>query len=174
MTTNLATTQKGIMVRVWPLALTLGAVLLPFLIHNQWFTGPLVNAALIVVLFCLGWRAAALVAFLPSLAALGGGLLPIIAAPLIPIIIAGNLILITVIYQITKIKFSLKTYWFALTLAALAKFFVMFLAAKGVTALLGWSPLNILINTMFSWPQLITALVGGVLAFGAWRSRKMI
>ncbi len=42
------------------------AALLPFFIHIQWLTGPIMNAIFIIVLFLSGLRSAIIVAFVPS------------------------------------------------------------------------------------------------------------
>jgi len=79
--------------------LVLGSVatFLPFFIHVQWLTGPIVNAILILTLFLVGIRGALVVALIPSLMALAGGLIPGILAPVVPFIMISNVIFILVI-----------------------------------------------------------------------------
>jgi len=73
------------------------ATVLPFLIHIQWFTGPIINAILILTLFLVGIRSAFVVCLVPSLMALSGGLLPAILAPIIPFIMISNVIFVLTI-----------------------------------------------------------------------------
>ena len=70
------------------------ATFLPFLIHIQWITGPVINALLILILFVAGIRAALLMCLVPSVMALAGGLLPAVLAPVVPFIMIGNVIFI--------------------------------------------------------------------------------
>jgi len=85
-------------VNVWAIAQFLGlagvATLLPFFIHLQWITGPVINAILILILFLVGIRSALVVCLIPSLMALAGGLLPAILAPVIPFIMISNVIFV--------------------------------------------------------------------------------
>ena len=73
------------------------ALFLPFLIHLQWITGPIINALLILILFLVGIRSALVVALIPSLMALAGGLLPAVLAPAVPFIMISNVIYILTI-----------------------------------------------------------------------------
>ena len=76
------------------------ATALPFFIHLQWITGPIINAIFILVLFLVGIRSALVVALIPSLMALSGGLLPAILAPVVPFIMIGNAIYVLAIDRI--------------------------------------------------------------------------
>lgn len=149
----------------WSLVLALAAAFVPFLIHNQWITGPLVNAVLIIVLFLSGRRLAMVIAFVPSLMALSGGLLPLIAAPLVPIIILSNLVFIASIDYFYHRFHGAEPYWPAVVFGSLLKFAFLSIAAKVMVMFMNSPKLEMIINTMFSWPQLFSALLGGIVAF---------
>ena len=65
------------------------AVILP-LFHQQWLTGPLVNAILFIAVVLLGSQNAIIMGLLPSTIALAAGLLPAVLAPMVPFIIISN------------------------------------------------------------------------------------
>ncbi|HNX11322.1 MAG TPA: hypothetical protein PKI61_04235 [bacterium] len=165
LTSSLALEKVDSRTWVWSLLLAFTAAAAPFFIHNQWITGPLVNAVLIIVLFLSGWRLAALVAFVPSLMALSGGLLLPIMAPLVPVIILSNLVFISTInYLYYRLKGN-EPYWPAVVSGALFKFAFLFVVAKAVVKFLNEPRLETLVNAMMSWPQLFSALLGGIIAF---------
>lgn len=151
------------------------ATMLPFFIHLQWITGPLVNAILIVVLFLIGLRGAVIVALVPSLMALSSGLLPAVLAPVVPFIMISNLILIFSldwIYQRNKnVKFG---YWLGLIAGASAKFLFLLASVSWITRLLLKQELAVKVGQMMSWPQLATALAGGVIAWAVLKWLKRI
>lgn len=136
------------------------AVLLPALIHSQAITGPIVNATLFLATFLFSPHIAILIGLLPSLVALATGLLPAPLAPMIPFIIIGNTILILVFYYLKK-----KNFWLGVTLASLLKFLFLFSTSSLVIGLLLKKELAKNVALMMNWPQLITALFGGVIAY---------
>lgn len=140
----------------WTLGFTLAAVIFPaILAHspaNQWITGTIVNAILFLAVWRVGMANAALVAALPSSIALTRGLLPAPMAILVPYIILSNIILIAVFYFFSRFPLL------AICTASLAKFIFLFAITfyfvKVASPLLG----------MMHWPQLATALAGGLIA----------
>ncbi|MDD5551972.1 MAG: iron hydrogenase [Candidatus Pacebacteria bacterium] len=136
------------------------AVLLPALIHSQAITGPIVNATLFLATFLFSPHIAILIGLLPSLVALATGLLPAPLAPMIPFIMIGNTILILVFYYLKK-----KNFWLGVTLASLLKFLFLFSTSSLVIGLLLKKELAKNVALMMNWPQLITALFGGVIAY---------
>lgn len=144
---------------VWTVGLVTASVIAPAILahtsQNQWITGTLVNA----VLFLAAWRLnlvnASLVAILPSSVALLRGLLPAPMALIIPYIIASNIVLIAIFSLLRKRMLV------GVVLASLAKFLLLF----SVTVFLV-SRMNEPLVAMFQFPQLITALAGGLLALG--------
>lgn len=150
-------------------ALLTGAVTIAPLFHQQSITGPIVNAALFVSVFLLGTQNAILVGLIPSLIALSVGLLPAVLAPMIPFIMVANTILIVTFGYLYK-----KNFWLGVVLASLLKFIFLFATSSIVIDLLLKKEVATAVSTMMSWPQLITALAGGAVAFLFLKSIKKI
>jgi hypothetical protein len=132
--------------------------LIPFFIHNQWITGVLVNFILVLSCLRFSFQSTLPLAFIPSMAAIIGGLIPIQLITFIPFIITANIILVIVI-QIIKEKSVI-----AVCMAALSKFIFLYCAANYLTVhFLPEMFVNKLILLM-SWHQFATALVGGLFA----------
>jgi len=139
---------------------------LPFFIHIQSITGPIINAILILVLFLAGIRLAVIVALVPSIAALVGGLLPLPLAPMIPFIMLSNVIFIfTVDYFYNLFKDNLNGYFVGIFVGSLAKFFFLFVNTILIIKLIAKQELAVKIAQLMSWPQFFTAMVGGMIAF---------
>jgi hypothetical protein len=136
-------------------------ITVPAFIHNQFITGPLVNALLIITCAAVGPMEAVILGIFPSTVALSSGLLPLPLAPMVPFIIASNAIYITIFYYINKKSFSA-----GIIMASTLKFiFLMGSVTLIMNRLLEGSLVQKL-SVMMSWPQLITALAGGIIAFG--------
>ena len=144
-------------------AILLGiSVLAPVLGLPQLFTGTLVNAALLAAVVLVGPRAAVSIGVLPSLFAVMSGQLPGPLAPLVPLIIVGNTLLVLVFERARRRGWRL-----GVTAAAAAKFCWLFGATSLVTAGTGLlaAPVVPLALAMMGWPQLVTALAGGAIAY---------
>jgi riboflavin transporter len=142
------------------------ATILPFFIHVQWITGPIVNAMLIIVLFIVGIRSAMVLCLVPSLMALSGGLLPAVLAPVVPFIMIGNVIFVLMIDRIfLSVKNESKGYWAAIVSASLVKFLFLYFSVNLITKLLIKQELGIKVAQMMSWSQFASALAGGFLAW---------
>jgi hypothetical protein len=144
--------------------ITLGgiATFLPFIVHHQWTTGPIINAVLILSVYLLGIRSAVFIALFPSLMALSGGLLPAVLAPVVPFIMIGNIILIFLIDAGRRyIGFSA-----GLFLGSLFKFLFLYSSVAWIENLLLKSEFASKVALMMSWPQFATAIIGGILAWG--------
>ena len=134
---------------------------------SQFVTGPLVNLILIISVMTCGFASGLTVAFISPVFAKLLGIGPL--WPIIPFIMAGNIVLILVWHTIGKMKFANKyvVRIVALIAAAVCKFAVLYIGIVQVAIPLF---LNLpdaqraVISGMFSFPQLITALIGGVLA----------
>jgi riboflavin transporter len=143
------------------LAILVGiAVTAPF-IHQQLVSGTIVNATLIVGVCLLGTREALVIGLLPSSVALGCGLLPAALAPAVPYLIVGNAILVVAFDYVRRVS-----YWVGVGVAALLKAAFLTGISGVVINLLLDEQLSSKVSTMLSFPQLVTALAGGVLAFG--------
>lgn len=141
-------------------AVLVGVATMAPVLHYQPITGPLVNATLFIAAAYLGPQTAILVGLFPSLIALSLGLLPPILAPMIPFIMFGNAILI-----ITATYMSGKNYWLKVALAGSLKFLFLFGTSFIVVNYLVESQVAQNIALLMSWPQLLTALAGGIIAF---------
>jgi hypothetical protein len=145
------------------LAGTLSAVaavaLLP-LIKQQAVTGTLVNTVLFLAVVWLGFRNALWVCFIPSIFALSSGLLPAILAPFIPFIILSNAVLIGIFEVLRK-----KNFWLGIVSASFLKFTFLFLTGRLLISFLPERRLVQVISSMMTWPQLFTALFGGIITY---------
>ena len=89
LTRTLTWTKANTIASIQFIALVGVATIAP-LFHQQWVTGPIVNAMFIMAVALLGVQNAILLCLLPSTIALSVGLLPAILAPVIPFIIISN------------------------------------------------------------------------------------
>lgn len=158
-TKELALDKKLIISLTWFVLLTGVAIIVP-LFHQQIITGSIVNATLFLAVIFLGARKALFVGLIPSVIAFSVGLLPLGLAPMVPFIIVSNAILI--------LAFSLlkdKNYWLAVFSASFLKFLFLSGTSSIVISLLFEKKLVPAVAAMMSYPQFLTALAGGVLAY---------
>lgn len=139
------------------------------LIRNQFITGPIVNATLLIAVVMLGMRDGLLIGLIPSSIALGVGLLPPVLAPMIPFIIVGNAILVLTFGYLRN-----KNYWLGLVSGSILKFAFLFGTSSIVINLLLNQEVAASVAAMMSWPQLVTAIAGGLLAYGFLRGTKKL
>ena len=157
------------------LTLAIIASVVPFFIHLQWLTGPLVNAILIITLFLVGIRSALVLCLVPSLMALAGGLLPAVLAPIVPFIMISNVILVLSIEFIySSVKDTVKSFWSGVITGALLKFLFLFFSVSIISRLLIKSELAVKVAQMMSWPQFFTAFTGGMIAYIVLKSLKRL
>jgi len=145
------------------------ATLLPAFIHLQYITGPIVNAILFISAALLGVEAAILIGLIPSLVALSMGLLPAVLAPMVPFIMVSNTIMIIIFAY-----FWQKNFWSGMIMASLLKFAFLFSASSLVINLLLKKEIAAQVAAMMSWPQLLTALTGGLIALAFLKGIKKI
>jgi len=137
------------------------ATAIPAILHAQWVTGPLVNAVLFLSVIYCGLSGALIVGMIPSVIALSAGLLPVAIALAIPFIMIGNAIMVSVFYFAKK-----KGFLTGVIGGSLLKFVFLLLTVPVIAGLVAKPAIAQKVALMFSWPQLITALAGGVLAWG--------
>lgn len=137
-------------------ALTCIALFAP-LFHNQALTGPIVNATLFLGVVLIGAKYALFIGLLPSVIALCVGLLPPILAPAVPFIMLSNAVLIVVFDALRKHNF-----WLGVVSASLIKFLFLFSSSSVILKLISKKEI---VSAILSWNQLLTALMGGVIAF---------
>jgi hypothetical protein len=152
-------------------------LLIPNLGMPQWLTGPLVNALLILTVLWLGVTQAILVGLVTPLAAALSGVLPLPLLVMIPFIALSNAVFVSVFGSLRSTN-----RWTALVAGAVAKSALLFVAVTVLVA----RPLSLIvagqtqavlvpaaIANMMTWPQLLTALAGGSIAFGiAWAGSR--
>ncbi|HHY95739.1 MAG TPA: ECF transporter S component [Firmicutes bacterium] len=120
---------------------------------GQWFTGPLVNAALFVAAAAVGIGGGVFIGAVTPWVALAVGILKPPLAPAVPFIMLSNAVLVIVaglLWRRTRVG--------AIAVASVAKFCVLALSVRFLLAL------NPKVAAALGLPQLFTALVGGVLA----------
>lgn len=132
---------------------------IPLFIHNQWFTGTLINAILILSYLLFGLRRALFLTFIPSIAALTTGLLPLVLVPIIPFIVAGNILLILIFHYFEHLNNILK-----ITLAAFLKFVFLYTSTYFITQFFLFDMQYSIVFLLFGWHQFATALMGGLIA----------
>lgn len=153
-------------------AILLGlSVMAPMVGLPQLFTGTLVNAALLVATVLLGPRAALSIGVLPSLFAVVSGQLPAPLAPLVPLIMLGNALLVVVFHVLRK-----RGWWLGAVTAAVVKFCWLFGATGLLAAATGLlaAPVVPVALTVMGWPQLATALSGAVVAYAVLRPARRL
>jgi len=143
------------------------ATVAPMFIHSQPITGPLINATLFITASFLGIEAAIMVGLIPSVIALSFGLFPAILAPMVPFIMISNALLVIVFGLVQK-----KNYWLGIVSASLLKFIFLFATSSVVIGLLTKKEIAAKVAGIMSWPQLLTALVGGIIAWLVIRTIK--
>jgi len=165
---TMANVQTKILAKVkwesiaWFISLMAVVAVVPHYVHNQFITGPIVNAVLFIAAAVLGAGNAILIGLVPSVVALVSGLLPTPLAPMVPFIMISNAILILAFSYTKKIN-----YWAGVLGGTLFKYAFLYLTSTVVVGLI--SNQNIATKaaaTMMAWPQIVTAIVGGVIAFG--------
>jgi hypothetical protein len=140
------------------------AVAAPIFFKQQLITGTIVNATLIIGASLLGARDGLLIGLIPSSVALATGLLSPALAPMIPFIIVGNAVLVIAFSYLKNVNF-----WLGLVVGALLKFVFLCGMSSIIVGLLINKQLAPTVAQMMNWPQLATAIAGGIVAFGALR-----
>lgn len=129
-------------------------------INIQMITGTLVNATLFISVALLGVPAAILIGIIPSVISSVTGLLPAAILPMVPFIIFSNAIMILIFSGLHK-----KSYWKGVVAASFVKFAFLSVASSFVIGYFVSEKVAAKIALMMSYPQLLTALSGGVLAY---------
>lgn len=136
------------------------ALFLPSVIHQQAITGPIINAVLLLSSLLLGPSTAMMIGLIPSVVALSRGLLPAPLAPVVPFIMISNALYIFVFSQLKE-----KSFAGAVAAASIIKFSLLHFVSQFLLASLLPSKFLTPAANMMSWPQLVTALAGGFIAW---------
>ena len=131
--------------------------------NNNFIVGPLVNAVLIIATAAAGlWGGTAIAVIVPFVSALTNkaAIAPIILT-FSPFIAAGNFILVLCSHLFMK-----KNKAVGIGLGAFLKFLFLFASITVFTSMANIQPkIAASLMLLFSWPQLITAVIGGIIAF---------
>lgn len=132
-----------------------------FLPNSNFIVGSIVNACLLISVAAVGLRGAALLSILSPLTSLINNHAPIAAAllPFAPFIAAGNFLYALIFYLLMK-----KSKLTGIVVGSLAKFALLYAAINLFLNLLSFPKFAKILLMLFSWPQLITALIGGAIA----------
>ena len=127
---------------------------------GQFVTGSCVNLVLAVAVLCCGPASGLTVALLSPFFAFLLGIGPAFIQ-IVPFIALANAVYVLLIHFLGR-----KNRFAALGTAAVCKFAVLYLlVAKLLVPTLGLPDAKMsVVSTGFSWPQLVTALIGGLLA----------
>ncbi len=131
---------------------------------NQLITGTLVNLILIIMTLTVGLGSGVTIGVLSSLLAMVMGVGPIF--PIItPFIAIGNALLVVTYKLIVKTHETIRFY-IAIIIAAIVKCVFLWLTIPfALNYISDIKPAQLqMLTIMFSWPQAITALCGGLLA----------
>lgn len=119
----------------------------------QFITGPIVNAILYLAAMSIGWSGGVVIGICTPIIAAMRGILPPPLAPLIPFIALGNGVLVVLFFWLQA-----KNRILGIIIASTVKFLIL---VTGVNLLVQVPPPVI---QMMSFPQLITAVIGGLIA----------
>jgi len=158
MNTQTLTIKKEVVVIF--IALISVAVGAPLLFKQQFITGPIVNATLILGTVLLSSREGILIGLLPSTIALGAGIISPVLAPMIPFVILGNAILVLTFTYLSKVN-----YWLGAIAGSALKFAFLYFTSTLVIKLVVNQQVAPAIAQTMNWPQLVTALAGSIIAF---------
>jgi hypothetical protein len=151
------------------LVLVAVAAVASLITKQQYITGSIVNAALIIGTAWLGTRDGLLIGLIPSSFALAVGILNPILAPMVPFIIIGNAILVLSFGYLKNVN-----YWLGVVVGSLLKFGFLYATSRIVIGLLINKQVAPAVANTMSYPQLVTALVGGIVAFGVIALREKL
>jgi ABC-type Co2+ transport system permease subunit len=156
-------TQTGVF-----LAILIVAQALTRPLGNQFVSGSINNMLFILAVMLIGLTSAVVVSVISPIIATIIGIGPVLP-PLIPVIIAGNIVLVVLWYFIAlrQPERSKPREIAALVVASFTKFLVLYvgIVLLVVPFLLGLpEPRASAVSALFSWPQLVTASIGGVIA----------
>ncbi len=144
-----------------------GTVLAVMGTNKQFVIGSLINACLLVATASGGLAGGAIVSFVTPLIAAFTGQAAVAAfiLPFSPVIGLGNFALVFFFWLFTRKNKSLLNSYIGIGMGAIVKFCILFIGVHiGLSLISIAEPLQVAIKFMFSWPQLVTAVIGGLVA----------
>lgn len=133
-----------------------------FIPYNNLIVGPIVNAVLIVATYTAGfWSGTSIAVIAPLVSAFTN---KAAIAPLIitfsPFIILGNFIIVLAFHLLRR-----KNMIAGVAAGAVCKFAFLYASIAIFTSVVKMKPqVAVTLTNLFSWPQLMTAVIGGILA----------
>jgi len=133
-----------------------------FIPYNNFIVGPVINAVLIIATAVAGfWSGTAIAVIAPLVSAFTN---KAVIAPLVlgfsPFIILGNFIVVLLFHLLRK-----KNKLAGIAIGAVLKFGFLYAAISVFTSVVNMQPkVAVTLINLFSWPQLVTALIGGAIA----------
>ena len=129
--------------------------------NSNFIVGPLVNMCLLITAMTAGLGGGITIAVLSPFTSLINNNAPIASAllPFAPVIAIANIIFVLVFYF-----FYNKNKYVGLVTAAVLKFGFLFLSIRLFLNIFDFSKFTEKLVSLFSWSQLITALIGGFVA----------
>ncbi len=129
--------------------------------NNNFIVGPLVNMCLLVATMTAGVYGGAAIAILSPFTSLINNNAPIasVLLPFAPVIAIANLVFVLVFFYLYD-----KNKYVGLGAAAVLKFGVLFLGIRIFLQIFNFPKFTEKLFQLFSWPQLVTALIGGLVA----------
>jgi len=145
------------------LAFLLATAIVSPLFFSQPITGSFVNMTLFLAVYFYGFKKEAIaVAVMPSLVAVACGQLLWALAPMVPFIMLSNLILMAVFVFIYR---KYKNFLAGIMVAAFIKFVWLYATSHVLIFAVLHSAIAAKVAVMMSWPQLATAVAGGLMAY---------
>ena len=133
--------------------------------------GSLVNLALIITAWRVGFWSGVTVSVLSTVIALMQGHLP--GVYMLPVVSIGNIAIVTVVWLLRN-----QNRWVAVVAGAIVKFLALWAMVSLIVVPIfsgneAMAKVLTALSITFSWPQLLTALLGGALACILWPRLKM-
>ena len=132
-----------------------------FIPHNNFVVGPLVNMCLLVATAFTGVWSGVIIAVVSPFASLINNHAPVAAAllPFAPFVAIGNILFVVSYYFLRK-----KSQLLSVLIGAVLKFGFLMGAITIFLKIFSFPKFAKVLILLFGWPQLITAVVGGVMA----------
>jgi len=129
--------------------------------NSNFIVGPLVNMCLLIATMTAGVGGGIAIAILSPFTSLLNNNAPIAAAllPFAPVIAAANVIFILTFYFLYN-----KNKYVGVICASLLKFGFLYLLIRVFLNMFDFPKFTEKLIALFSWPQLLTALIGGLVA----------
>ena len=137
--------------------------------NNNFVVGPLVNACLLVSTAFAGVWSGIIIAIVSPFASLINNHAPVAAAllPFAPFVAAANAVYVLSYYFLAK-----RSPIAAVGVGAVLKFAFLFTGIRLFLQIFSFPKFAKVLTVLFGWPQLLTALLGGIIALAAIKALK--